>query len=104
MKFTRVPFSLACALLGFGYSTQVSAQAFNETIPIKIPSGTHGMQPSLSLVYSPNRGNGMIGMGWRLAGLSAITRVNYGNVTVRDRPHGAKVRGGGSSAHASKET
>ncbi|MCP4550381.1 MAG: hypothetical protein GY835_28310 [bacterium] len=32
------------------------------------------MQPSLSLEYNSRRGNTLLGMGWRLAGLSNITR------------------------------
>src|SRR5262249_33210483 len=54
-------------------------QPFSPRVPIKIPAGTLGVQPNLALVYAPNAGNGLVGMGWSLAGLSEITRVNYGN-------------------------
>jgi RHS repeat-associated protein len=43
-------------------------------VPLFIPKGTAGMEPKLALVYSSRAGNGSLGLGWSIAGLSTITR------------------------------
>jgi RHS repeat-associated protein len=44
------------------------------SVPIVVPPGTAGVAPSLSLDYSSQGGNGIVGMGWTLSGLVSITR------------------------------
>ena len=44
------------------------------SVPIAVPPGTAGMAPSLSLDYSSQSGNGLLGMGWTLSGLPSIVR------------------------------
>lgn len=50
--------------------------AFTYSVPIQIPLGTNGMVPQLGIGYSSHSGNGLLGMGWNLQGLSVISRTN----------------------------
>ena len=44
------------------------------SIPIVVPPGISGIQPSLSINYASGSGNGLLGVGWDLDGLSEIER------------------------------
>ncbi len=60
------------ATLGnFGVSNTGAA---NYSIKLSVPPGTSGLVPALSLGYSSQSGNGHLGMGWSLGGLSTIHR------------------------------
>ena len=60
-----------------GLGGEVRADLFTGTlttsIPINVPPGRNGIQPSLQLVYSNTAGNGWAGMGWKLE-LGSIER------------------------------
>lgn len=45
------------------------------TIPIKYSPGTAGMEPGVSISYKSGGANGIMGLGWNLSGISAITRI-----------------------------
>ncbi len=56
-------------------TTDVSATGeASYSVPIFAPPGTHGMTPSLALVYGHRSGTTLVGAGWSIAGLSAISR------------------------------
>jgi len=45
----------------------------NVSYPIEMPSGRLGMQPKIAISYSSSGGNGWMGEGWDISGLSSIT-------------------------------
>jgi Salmonella virulence plasmid 65kDa B protein len=48
----------------------------NYSIPISIPSGTKGVEPSINLDYNSQGGNGLMGMGWNFGAISSISAIN----------------------------
>src|ERR1041385_8889394 len=44
------------------------------SIPLEAPLGRAGIEPQLALAYSSGAGNGLVGVGWSLQGLSSIAR------------------------------
>ena len=47
------------------------------SMPLEFPEGINGMTPHLSLNYNSQGGNGIMGLGWSLGGMSKISRVPY---------------------------
>jgi len=63
--------------------------AASYAIPLSLPAGTNGVEPSLSINYNSMSSNGTIGYGWGLSGMSMISRSNSdiyrdGNVSAVD--------------------
>jgi|GEM_PF-1135489 len=48
--------------------------AASYSIPLSLPAGTAGVAPEISLNYTSQGGNGLVGQGWSIGGLSAISR------------------------------
>lgn len=46
------------------------------SMPISLPAGIAGMAPELGITYDSSGGNGLLGMGFGLDGLSAISRTS----------------------------
>src|SRR5207253_2551448 len=46
-------------------------------IPIIAPPGRRGLEPHLSFAYESVRRNGLMGMSWKIAGLSSIHRCPH---------------------------
>lgn len=46
------------------------------TVPLSTPTGVNGVEPSLSVTYKQGGGNGPLGLGFNLQGLSSLTRCS----------------------------
>ncbi|MCR9143302.1 MAG: FG-GAP-like repeat-containing protein [bacterium] len=68
-----LPATAGGVIAGQFATTPTGAATFN--VPIQVPPGIQGLQPSLGLVYnSQNTRNGLTGVGWQLTGLPDIER------------------------------
>ena len=67
---------------GMPYSLPMTTDVNNNgaaviTIPIDCPPGANGLKPDLSFVYNSQAGDGIMGPGWSIGGMSKISRVPY---------------------------
>jgi hypothetical protein len=93
MLTRMISLTIALLLLGFGLSTPSFAQGplppvgstvgsfdvslnggATYSIPIRVPPGTSGTEPKISLQYNSFSPSGAMGAGWAITGFSAITR------------------------------
>ncbi|WP_294322262.1 SpvB/TcaC N-terminal domain-containing protein [uncultured Chryseobacterium sp.] len=58
--------------------------------PIRVPAGLGGLQPSLSIGYNSGGGDGWMGNGWSVNGLSSITVDTRWGTPVFDTENGGK--------------
>jgi len=56
--------------------------SFSTEIPLVVPQ-YHGLEPALKLVYGSSGGNGFVGVGWGLSGVSVIERASAGGGAPR---------------------
>jgi RHS repeat-associated protein len=53
--------------------TEIGAVSYS--IPVKVPPGIGNFIPQLAITYNSMLGNGLLGWGWTISGLSSITRT-----------------------------
>ncbi len=77
------PANLVVNLAGTLDVNDLGAASYN--LPIDLPPGMNGLQPSVSIDYSSMSGNGPMGIGWNLSASSAVNRC--GSTLARDGLH-----------------
>lgn len=60
--------------LGEKFAPDLHTGTGNFSIPLSLPPGRNGFQPSLTLGYSTGGGNGVFGLGWSL-GIPGVSRL-----------------------------
>jgi hypothetical protein len=75
-----------CFSLLYGQNI-TSSGSFTYRFPINIPAGTAEVNPELSLVYNSSGGEGIVGVGWAIGGLSVITRDASYPIFFDERDH-----------------
>ncbi|WP_437570485.1 RHS repeat-associated core domain-containing protein [Sorangium sp. So ce542] len=65
--------TVAAGAIGGTFSASSTGEA-TYTMPLAVPPGRAGMQPELAVSYDSSGGEGVLGMGFSVTGLSAVTR------------------------------
>jgi hypothetical protein len=85
-RFTCFLMALAWILLGppplYAQMTVAPTGAYQTNVSIDVPR-YYDIQPRLNLVYDSNIKYGVLGVGWRLSGLSEVKRVSPGRGAPR---------------------
>jgi Salmonella virulence plasmid 65kDa B protein len=73
------------AIQGIGekFSADLQTGTANFTVPINVPAGRNGFQPTLSFQYSSGSGNGPLGLGWAL-GVPSLSRKTSQKTPIYD--------------------
>ncbi len=71
--------------MGESFTPNLSSGTGTYGVPIAIPSGRNGIQPSLSLSYSTGGGNGSVGFGWSLGAPFIARQTDRGMPGYDDR-------------------
>lgn len=72
--------------MGESFTPDLSSGTGAFSVPIALPAGRKGAQPSLTLAYSTSGGNGPVGIGWSLAVPFISRQTDKGLPRYVDRP------------------
>ena len=64
--------------MGESFSPDLFTGTGNFSVPIAVPPGRNGLQPSLTLGYSTGSGNGPFGLGWNMSLPGVARKTNLG--------------------------
>jgi RHS repeat-associated protein len=73
--------------MGESFTTNLSSGTGTFGLPVVLPRGRNGVQPSLALSYSTSGGNGIVGFGWSMAVPFISRQTDKGLPRYVDRPH-----------------
>lgn len=75
--------------LGESFQPQLNSGSGSYSVALQLPKGPGGSGPELSLQYHTGHGNGVLGLGWRLAGPTMICRnIDHGLPLYVEAPNG----------------